>query len=151
QTPNENSGGDEPVARRPIAQITENGRRNEVAEHERGDNPSGITVVDVQVRLQRGEHRGEDKAVQIIEQVQTGQDEQRPEGREFSIHCGGARVDRFIAPRHYRCPRVSVNPISLTPTATLPLRRMFFGGEICAVHSDWYAITECRALRDTQR
>ena len=87
-TPYTNAGGDEPFARAAVAQPAKDRRGEEVADHERRHEPPGLTVVDVEIFLQRRQHRGEHEAVEVIEQVEAGEDEQHP-GRRKLLARGG--------------------------------------------------------------
>ena len=81
--PHKNAGGDEPFARPAVAQPAEDRRRDEIADHERRHEPPGLLVVDAEIFLQRRQHRREHVAVEVIEQVETGEDEQNPGRRKL--------------------------------------------------------------------
>ena len=63
QAPYKNAGGDESFARPAVTEPAEDGRRDKISEHERRHEPSGLTVIDAEIFLQRRQHRREHIAV----------------------------------------------------------------------------------------
>src|SRR5581483_2301133 len=61
-------------------------RRQKISEHERRGDASSLPVRKIQLRLERRQHRRQDKPVQVIEQVQSCQDRERPGRTEASCH-----------------------------------------------------------------
>jgi hypothetical protein len=78
--PYKNAGGDEPFARATVAEPAEDRRCDEVADHERRHEPPGLTVIDAEIFLQRRQNGRENIAVEVIEQIEAGKNEENPRG-----------------------------------------------------------------------
>ena len=68
-------------------------RRLDDADHERRHEAPGLSVVEAEIFLQRRQHGREHEAVEVIEQVEAGEDDQNPGGRELlALDGGGHRL-----------------------------------------------------------
>ena len=70
EAPYHDPGQHEPFARIAVAQKTEERCGDEIAEHEGRCGPAAPGVAEMQVVLERRQHRGEDVAVEVVEEIQ---------------------------------------------------------------------------------
>src|ERR1035437_1996772 len=68
---------DQPPARPTVAEVAKDGRREKITEHERRADCAGLLVTEPELLLERGQHRGEELGIEVIEQVQPSQHRER--------------------------------------------------------------------------
>ena len=93
QTPHEHAERDRPGARAAIAPGAEHGRGDHVHQHERRYQQAELGIRKAHRAFQIRRDRRHDVAVEIVEQVDRGEDAERPEGSWR--RCGGAQVRRL--------------------------------------------------------
>ena len=86
QAPDRDAGGDQALARQAVAQVAEERRGEKVAEQEGEIEAAQLAVGKVQLPLDRGQDRGRDLPVEVVEEVDPGQRQQRGRGVRGLVH-----------------------------------------------------------------
>ena len=116
ETPDRHPGGDQPRPRPAVPQGPEDRRGQHVDEDETGREPADLAVRKMERRLQALDDGGDDEAVQVVEQVDEGEDEEPPTGdlrgvlrvcrvlrvRRLDRDCGHAEAPLWLHERALR-------------------------------------------------
>ena len=109
EAPDHHAAEHEIFSREAVAEIAEDRRGDEIAEHEGRGGPARVAVAQAEVLLQRRQHRRHDVAVEVIEHVQPGENRQRAPGRggvaqgERCGACGGKCAESAAASPRAHC------------------------------------------------
>ncbi len=86
QAPDEDAQGNQPFARRAIPQVAKERRGDKVSEHEGREQAPCLAIGQAHGALDRGQDRRQDVTIDVINQIEPGQDEQGPERIKFAAH-----------------------------------------------------------------
>lgn len=104
QAPDEDAERDEPFARKAIPEETEERRRDEIADHEDRIGPADFPVGDGELTFLLGQHRRHDRTVDVIDQIEPGQNDQQPKGRQATGQSKAKRVRSVLPTVRMRIP-----------------------------------------------